>query len=486
MRLTFRAKLFLLVGTAAASFAVLVTADSLLSSRMGGQLAEIQSRYIPFIELGPQLQADFARIRRGFQDGVAAQDLEAIDRTSAIRDAFLSTLRESGGLVDPDDATRLRADFDAYYTAAADLSRRLVAGEAGVALVSAMSAMQQKQVRVDELLKSATTLDRNRLGEAFSEIGRLQATTARFILGIGVFCLAILILLSLGLGRGLLRSLAGLSQGFARFGQGDFSVPIPVLGQDELGDVAVQANQMAERIRSLMRELESFSYSVAHDLRAPLRSMLGFGTVLVEDHQASLAPEAQDAVARVMGSARKMGLLIDSLLSLSRLARTEMKREAVDLSGIARTVLADLRVAHPSRQVEVTVQEGVAVQGDFQLLQIVLVNLLGNAWKFTSKLSGARIEFGTEVYKGRRVYLVRDNGVGFDMQHTSKLFGTFQRLHSAEEFEGTGIGLATVQTIVRRHGGEIWADASPGAGAAFRFTMWDKSKTASHGRKTDA
>jgi light-regulated signal transduction histidine kinase (bacteriophytochrome) len=272
--------------------------------------------------------------------------------------------------------------------------------------------------------------------------------------------------------RSVLRSLGQLSRGLQRFGAGDFSEPVSVTGNDELSGVARDANQMAGRIKDLVRELDSFSSSVAHDLRAPLRGISGFSSILLEEHGAALSPDARSLLERVIAAARKMGLLIDSLLNLSRLARTELKRQPVDLSALAREILAELAQGNPERKVTTRVDEGAVVRGDPQLLQVVLVNLLSNAWKFSAKNPQARVEFGRDrASASRTVYFVRDNGAGFDMQHAAKLFGTFQRLHSAEEFEGTGIGLVTVQSIIRRHGGDIWADAKPGEGATFFFTV---------------
>ncbi len=230
------------------------------------------------------------------------------------------------------------------------------------------------------------------------------------------------------------------------------------------------------------KELEAFSYSVSHDLRAPLRSMSGFSQVLLEDHADKFDATGKDYLQRVQAAGQHMGELIDDLLELSRVTRREMKRETVDLSQLARAITAGLQKTGPERQVEFTIQEGVVAEGDAHLLRIVLQNLLGNAWKFTGKNSGARIEFvaaanadcgmrNADLGEDDVVYLVRDDGVGFDMAYADKLFGAFQRLHSTQEFPGTGIGLATVQRIVHRHGGRVWAEGKVGEGAAFYFTL---------------
>ena len=232
--------------------------------------------------------------------------------------------------------------------------------------------------------------------------------------------------------------------------------------------------RVAERTAQLEaanRELEAFSYSVSHDLRAPLRGIDGFSQALLEDYSERLDDQGLDYLRRVRAATQRMSRLIDDLLGLSRITRSELRREAVDLSGLARSVVEQLREAQPGRQVEFRVADGLSAQGDARLLRIALENLLGNAWKFSSKTAGAVIEFGATEAGGEDVYFVRDNGAGFDMNYASKLFGAFQRLHDVREFEGTGIGLATVQRIVRRHGGLVWAEGEPGRGATFYFTL---------------
>lgn len=218
-------------------------------------------------------------------------------------------------------------------------------------------------------------------------------------------------------------------------------------------------------------ELEAFSYSVAHDLRAPLRSIDGFSQALLEDNADQLDEQGKNHLARVRAAAQRMARLIDDLLSLSRVTRAELRREQVNLSRIARGIGERLHETEPARDGEFVVQEGLVVDGDANLLTAVLENLIANAWKFTSKLPRARIEVGLTSRDGEPAYFVRDNGAGFDMAHASKLFRAFQRLHALAEFPGSGIGLATVQRIVRRHGGRIWAEGEVGRGATFFFTL---------------
>jgi signal transduction histidine kinase len=235
----------------------------------------------------------------------------------------------------------------------------------------------------------------------------------------------------------------------------------------ELGE---RKRAQAEMARA-NRELESFSYSVAHDLRTPLRAMGGFSEVLLEDHAQRLDDEAKGHLQRIVDAADTMGKLIDALLGLARLTRKELRREPVDLSALARAVVRPMQDASPKRVVEVVIAPDLRVEGDPQLLRALLDNLLGNAWKFTEKRSSARIELGREEKDGAPAYFVRDNGAGFDMAHAARLFAAFQRLHGAEEYAGTGIGLATVQRIVERHGGSVWAEGAVGEGATFFFTL---------------
>jgi signal transduction histidine kinase len=222
------------------------------------------------------------------------------------------------------------------------------------------------------------------------------------------------------------------------------------------------------------KELEAFSYSVSHDLRAPLRTIDGFSQILLEDHADKLDEEGEDYLGRVRAASQHMDNLIDDLLDLSRVSRGPLRRETVDLSALATGIIDELRRSEPEREVEFVTEEGILAFADANLLTVALENLLSNAWKFTSKKSKATIEFGSLPQEGgapTQTYFVKDDGVGFEEAYADKLFGAFQRLHAAQEFEGTGIGLATVARIVRRHGGRVWARGEVGEGATFFFTL---------------
>lgn len=219
------------------------------------------------------------------------------------------------------------------------------------------------------------------------------------------------------------------------------------------------------------RELEAFSYSVAHDLRAPLRGMNGFAQLLLEAYHDKLDDEGRDWLQEILLNATKMSGLIDALLSLARVTRSELKREPVNLSPVAQEIVTQLRATEPQRVMEIKIQENLQADADLRLTRVLLHNLLENAWKFTSNVKDGCIELGATEHEGAGAFFVRDNGAGFDLAFKAKLFRPFQRLHTVEEFPGTGIGLATVQRILHRHGGQIWAEGAVGEGATFFFTL---------------
>ena len=241
----------------------------------------------------------------------------------------------------------------------------------------------------------------------------------------------------------------------------------------DLARVKQQLAAAEEQARRLSVELEKFSNSVSHDLRAPLRAINGFSQALLEDYGSTLPPDGQSLLARVRESATRMGRMIDDLLVLSRLGRKQLDIGPVDLASIAQAVVREQRQADPGRAVDVVVGSLPTAVGDAGLLRQVLSNLVANAFKFTRRQAHPQVEIGSRADDGGReaVYYVRDNGMGFDMKYATKLFGVFQRLHRESDFEGTGLGLALVQQIVHRHGGRVWAEAAVDQGATFYFTL---------------
>ena len=255
----------------------------------------------------------------------------------------------------------------------------------------------------------------------------------------------------------------------------NFDITARKLAEEEIRKLNAELEQRVVdrtiQLAAANRELESFAYSVSHDLTAPLRGIDGWGLALLEDYSDKLDERARQYLSRIRAETQRMGQLIDDLLKLSRVTRAEMRLNPVDLSALAENIALRLREDFPRRQLEFVIQKGLTDQGDERLMRIALTNLLGNAVKFTGKLPMARIEFGLTHVKDRAAYFVRDNGAGFDMAFSKKLFGAFQRMHKAVEFPGTGIGLATVQRIIQRHGGRIWAEAQVDQGATFYFTL---------------
>ena len=275
-----------------------------------------------------------------------------------------------------------------------------------------------------------------------------------------------------------IRPLDRLTRATTIIAEGDLSARVEVGSRDEIGMLAAAFNRMTEDLQrrdielaAVNEELEAFNYSVSHDLRAPLRTIDGFSQALLEDYEDKLDDEGKDYLGRTRAASQRMGRLIDDLLNLSRVTRREMRFKEVDLSAIARQVVVELEEGESGRDVTFEITEGAVTMGDPNLLRTVLDNLIGNAWKFTGNHPTAKIEFGITEDDGRPAYFVRDDGAGFDMEYADNLFGAFQRLHGMTEFPGTGIGLATVQRIIHRPGGRVWAEGKVEQGATFYFTL---------------
>ena len=327
--------------------------------------------------------------------------------------------------------------------------------------------------------------------EQMQAINNMQRAQQRAFL---IFLVTALLMMTAGiiLGVGIMRSIAeplrSLNEGSKAFARGDYR-PIAVSGDDEFANLSrlfndavfsvkeahdnleQKVHERTQQLEVAIQELEAFSYSVSHDLRAPLRSIDGFSQILLEEHSAQLDAQGQDYLRRVRLASQHMEQLINDMFKLSRVTRTEINIDKVNLTQIARSVINELQESKPQRHVDIRIADDLEDNADSRLMHIMLENLLGNAWKFTEKQSTAVIEFGFTKEGKKKIYFVRDNGAGFDMTYMDKLFTPFQRLHTAEEYPGTGIGLATVRRIIHRHEGKIWAEGQVGKGATFYFTL---------------
>ena len=336
------------------------------------------------------------------------------------------------------------------------------------------------------ILQQESLADASRLTDFSTE--RITAAQRRVVVVI-LAGLGLIALTAAGaawlINRDVLGPINRLEQATREVAAGNWTYQLDIVSRDEIGDLSRNFDAMTQSLRAsfaqiersnhelaaLNQEIEAFSYSVSHDLRGPLRSMDGFSLALLEDYGDKLDDEAKDFLGRIRAASQRMGRLIDELLGLSRVTRAELKIKPVNLSEIAREIAASLDQQEPTRPVQWVIDDGVIVQADKALIQIALQNLLENARKFTGKTDRPVVHVGMREHEGEMACFVADNGVGFDMAYADRLFGAFQRLHHESEFSGTGIGLATVHRIVRRHNGRIWAEAAPGRGATFHFTL---------------
>jgi signal transduction histidine kinase len=500
-RLEFRHRIGLLLALAAAALIAVTVVTLVLGRRSTQQLTGVETRYVPLLELDRDLKRTAAELAKALEDAAGAGEEGKLDEADRLRDAF-TRLVEDGRPALRDNGTDVDAfarTFAAYYTAARAVSQQLVAGTPPAQLVGAIELMRRSREAFVEALATAATPDRAHLAAAFETARASQTQALTIDIVVALVVLTAMGILSWRLIRRTVTSLQAVSSGVERLARGDFATAIEVPPGDEIADLAREANRTASRLRdyreqadreterakaalletqrqaraaeSANKELEAFSYSVSHDLRAPLRGIDGFGLALAEDEADRLSPTGHDYLKRIRAGAQRMAELIDDLLRLSRVTRAELTGDDVDLSALVTSVAGDLSRSHPDRTVALTVQGGVTAFADPRLVRIIFENLLGNAWKFTSKAEAAAVEFGCRTDAEGPVYFVRDNGAGFDMKYAERLFGAFQRLHSDKDFPGTGIGLATVQRIVLRHGGRIWVEAAIGRGATFQFTL---------------
>lgn len=409
------------------------------------------------------------RDRARFQEQVVWERLERLFATPVTLDdsaaRMLASLRSQG-----DQGHRLFNEVGAASGAgtADEVQRRF---EAQVS--SRIMILQQNSlVQAEHLIQDAEK--------------RIDAAQRRVVLvtGLGLVVMALLTAATAWLfRRDVLRPIARLELATREVAAGNWSFELDVGSTDELGDMARHFDAMTRALRDsfsqlqvsnrdlvvLNKELESFSYSVSHDLRSPLRSMDGFSLALLEDYGDRLDEDARDSLQRIRAASQRMGRLIDELLGLARVTRAELRLQNVDISAMSEEILSTLARAEPERRVRWEIDAGIQVRGDRELVAIALQNLLANAWKFTSRVEDAVIRVGMRDKDGEQVCFVSDNGAGFDMAYASRLFGAFQRLHHERDFPGTGVGLATVQRVMHRHGWSLGAHAALGQGATFYF-----------------
>ena len=404
----------------------------------------------------------------------------------------------------PEDASQvlagLRTDPSivaaALYDARGGVFATYPMGASAPLVPAAAGAMGNRLERASLLVSRPVMEGNRRLGSLFlrSDLRALDERVRAQVMAILVAVLGsmgVALALSAWLQGGIAQPVRILAEtAKAVLDRKDYSVRARAVSDDELGVLAEGFNDMlaeiqrrdaeleqrvADRTAALEasnKELEAFSYSVSHDLRAPLRAIDGFSKALLEDCGDKLDQVGTKHLDRVRTATRQMGQLIDDLLNLARISRAELRRERFDLGAVGKEIAAELKRAQPEREgVQFVIAEGMTVVADTQLLRVVLDNLLRNAWKFTAKHPTARIELGQHRDNGHRVFFVTDDGAGFDMAHANLLFAPFQRLHRQRDFEGTGVGLATVQRIIHRHGGQLWADGAVERGASFSFTL---------------
>ena len=361
--------------------------------------------------------------------------------------------------------------------------------------IAERAALDRSSANLDRIRTVAGAIERGQASLAAAVAEARQAERQKLfilLLAGSILCVGGGIVLSLLKANDLRRRVSLLAQNAGRLARGEPIAPAPE-GEDEIAELDTHFREAARllvlrerqlrartiELEAANQELESFNYSVSHDLRAPVRAIEGFSRAIDEQAQGQLDERGRQLLARVRTAAHRMGTLVDELLNLSHLSRLEVRREPLDLGATAKHILADLAQEAPARAVDVQIDPDLQIDADPQLIQIALQNLLDNAWKYTGKTAQPRIEVGATANGSARVFHVRDNGAGFDMRQAKKLFGAFQRLHSKHDFDGTGVGLATVRRIVHRHGGKIWAEGAVNAGATFYFTLEPEDARAS-------
>lgn len=380
---------------------------------------------------------------------------------------------------DHPDAYGLISDAQKILSSLKRPSWRMMAGKSNYQRDIIIATQYTLELQ-DNLGKVQLVLAQNS-DEIFNRVYKFRFRPLMVGLALSVFFLLFALWMGLIMKNRIDEPIQSLVEATKALSAGNLSARTSISETNELGVLSNAFNTMAARLeettvsRNLLnianQELEAFSYSISHDLRAPLRAIDGFSKALLEDAGDTLNAESKSHINRIILAVNRMSELIDAVLNLSRITRTEMQLAPIDLSAMAREVASELKKVEPQRNVQFKIQDNLLVTADHMLMRIVIENLLENSWKYTSKKEDAVIEFGMSEDSGKQIFYVRDNGVGFDMQYSKKLFTPFQRLHNQNEFPGTGVGLASVKRVIHRHGGRVWAQAQPNVGTSVFFTF---------------
>jgi signal transduction histidine kinase len=432
---------------------------------------------------------DLSTIARAMRNTLIMSDRQQLDAELAdidrARDQMTATLERLESSIKDEKGRDLLAQIrivNSVYIVNEEefihLARAGRIGEAKNLLLVDLNAYQDDYFSLlDKLRLSQGEL----MDQASAKVNSTHLAARRLMLLVSAVAVLLSIAITWRITRSLLRQLGGEPKYAAeiarRIADGDLTPDIVIHKRDQtslLYVMSIMRDKLAERTAALEatnKELETFSYSVSHDLRSPLRAINGFAQIVMEDYAAELPADAAGYLQRITSASERMNTLIDALLSLSHINQQRLERISVDLSALAENVVEELRAASPERKVDVTIAPGLMAEADSDLCFVVLQNLIGNAWKYSSKVALAEITVGARQQDGETVFYVRDNGAGYDPENADRLFGAFQRLHAPSEFEGSGVGLATVARVVHRHGGRVWSEAAVGKGACFYFTL---------------
>ncbi len=462
---------------------LLLTTTTIQWIRTDRRLDSIQNNNFQKLELAYELNRVAIEVRHGIQAGLAAEDIEMLNEVYAHGEEEMKQIAE-GTQTDDKTVSAILLNFSKYIKVARDAAAfRASNAPTTPEVLETLHAFQIAQNNLLGSLNQIRSENRAAMRKA------IEATRRDSRIGVIIFsCVAFACMIGLALLTWIFlgqihTSLTAISTGLKRFEKGDLLATIPNLGTHELGAVAQMANSMAMQLQrskndllNINRELEAFSYSVSHDLRQPLRAMHGFSMMLEEEYANALDDKARHYLARIKTASDRMSELVDGLLVLSRMTRSPLAITQVDLSELARHIADDLKTDNPSYTIHTTIENGLSVRADKRLMEVLLMNLMSNAWKFSSKVYPGVVEVGQTFLNGEHVFFVRDNGAGFNMAYAEKLFAPFQRLHAQSEYPGIGIGLATVERVVHRHGGRIWAEGHENKGAVFYFTLPKQTK----------